>query len=859
MKHSELSGKFRLTSRWGGVAAATLLAIALAGCGGGSDGAAGAAGTPGAPGAPGAAGPAGPAGKDASAVLAIPSNTVAATPDAAAAWAALAPQVTVTSVTINSPPVVKFTVKDATGKPIVGLGNTSKSSAQTVPVLTNFFFTLAKLVPAQSGTFSGKTISTEPSKWVTYLVTKPPSVAQKAGTLSATDSCDSATAPTVCGTYPTFDREGTLVDNGDGSYQYTFYRDIKQAAAQVASLTDSANGLSKKADLGDVSYDATLTHRLGIQISGAAPGTGANNPSGSGTGAPAGVNMVNTANAWYDFVPAGGTPTATREVVKIDSCSECHAGKGLAHGAARKDPNYCVTCHTDQIKYSFNAGEATSTNGGMTLTGTTRPTTAILGGRAIGNYPNMVHKIHMGEGLIRTGYFFNADGAGKFNDVLYPQPVTNCVKCHDGSATAKNKTANGDNWKNVPSMVACGACHDGIDFATGTGVTRGDMANDLAAGLPVGTTRSGHVGGAQADNSACNLCHSSANIPVYHATVDMTGANGRGGYPLNTAQDVPTPGYPAGQGPSIPLASQLNLPAGALKIDYQIKSASIATVAGVTKGSIVFRIMKDDPANRAAAMTPVTLNATGYLIDNLDGAPGLYFAYSLPQDGIAAPADWTSSIHASVKDVRDSLAKGTLSGPDASGYYTATLAQPIPAGARMVTAGLGLDYAGFVQLNLPTYPKGIRLREPVFQIKAATGNTDDGKANVARRSIVSADKCNSCHGQLGVSPSFHSGARNNGEGCAFCHTPSTPGGHGASGWSVQVKNLVHSIHASSKRAQAFTYQATTANPTGFQGVTYPGVLNKCEQCHVQAATTSAPRPTPQPCRTCCGRLIPSAI
>ena len=41
-------------------------------------------------------------------------------------WAKLEAEVTVTSVTIASPPVVDFSVKDAFGTPIVGLGNASQ-------------------------------------------------------------------------------------------------------------------------------------------------------------------------------------------------------------------------------------------------------------------------------------------------------------------------------------------------------------------------------------------------------------------------------------------------------------------------------------------------------------------------------------------------------------------------------------------------------------------------------------------------------------------------------------------------------------------------------------------------------------
>jgi hypothetical protein len=64
--------------------------------------------------------------------------------------------------------------------------------------------------------------------------------------------------------------ESTLVDNGGGSYTYTFKRSITGGAgsqqAIVAAATDSGN--NRKADLGDLSYDPNLTHRVAIQLSG---------------------------------------------------------------------------------------------------------------------------------------------------------------------------------------------------------------------------------------------------------------------------------------------------------------------------------------------------------------------------------------------------------------------------------------------------------------------------------------------------------------------------------------------------------------------------------------------------------------
>ena len=228
-------------------------ALLLQGCGG-SDGQAGPAGAAGAPGSAGAAGP------DAKATVKLASLSTAA-------WADLAPTATVTKVTISSPPVVEFKVMDANGNPVLGLAdNTSKSATATVRGYTNIAFALAKLVPGTNGS---------PSKWVNYVVFSTPTVAQKAGTVAANASCDSTTAPTWCAGRPTTDNQGTLVDNGDGSYKYTFLRDITKAKEIVASLKDAADGSYKNVDAGDLTYDPSLTHRLVIQISGSARGTAA--------------------------------------------------------------------------------------------------------------------------------------------------------------------------------------------------------------------------------------------------------------------------------------------------------------------------------------------------------------------------------------------------------------------------------------------------------------------------------------------------------------------------------------------------------------------------------------------------------
>ncbi len=627
---------------------------------------------------------------------------------------------------------------------------------------SNVSVIMAKLVPGTKGA---------PDQWVSYTyrtekatsTVGPGGKAVLASATQATTDAKQTDAALLA---------AQLAYNDAGYYTYTFSTDIKDPT--------KTNG---------VTFEPSLTHRVALQLS---------------YKNKAGATVV--VNPYFDFtVDASGNAVAvtdsakTRKVVDISSCNECHS-KLAMHGGGRVDTQYCVLCH--------NAG-TTDANSGNVL-----------------DLRTMAHRIHAGEHVKELfgkdytiwGY---RDSKFDFSEVTYPQPLTNCVKCHDGSkkdAAGKQLAAQGDNWKNVPSRAACGTCHAGIDFTTGKGATIGNAEADLDAGKAPGTTATGHIGGSKQDDTQCVLCHGAADIPVYHVTVDpkLSAANSRAWYtPAGTTTAV----APAA-------AAQLNMPEGVYKIDFEIKQVTVTGAAGAKKAKVVYRIMKDGK--------PATLNATGTLMDNIDGTPSVYVTYGVPQDGIATPADWNANTNATVKALRDGKFQ---TGPDADGYYTATLPTSatafIPDAATMVTGAMGINYGGLIQLKHAAYPNGILLREPKFAMKLADGYT-------ARRSIVSAAKCNNCHGQLGILPTFHGGARNNGEGCATggCHDANKNTGHtGASysfggGWSVQIKNMVHGIHGAKKREQAFTYEASAANPLGFDIVTYPGVLKNCEQCHV---------------------------
>jgi OmcA/MtrC family decaheme c-type cytochrome len=780
VKYSELSSKNRAGPQWLKFAAAGLLAVAIAGCGGGDDGATGPAG------ATGPVGATGPAGTPA-----VPTVQVAAL--SPAQWADAKFTGTITGVTIASPPVVNFKVTDAAGNPVVGLANTTKTATAKFASYPNVAFTIAKLVPGTNG---------DPSKWVSYNVT----------------SVETTTAA-VTASKPTTDNTGNLVDNGDGSYQYTFYRDITKVKDVVAGLTLTGNNVA--ADLGDLTYDPSLTHRVVLQLSGNARGTGTNTADGSNSGVTA-APLKNPVNAAYDFIPATGKAVvatdAQRNIVATAKCNECHDKLNALgfHGGSRNEIQICVTCHTDQRKYG-NA-EATTTATGYS------GNTYKIGNKAVGDFPPFIHKLHGGSVLKKTGYNY---ANILFNEIGYPQDIANCTKCHDGSATSTSATTTqGDNWKNVPSILACGSCHDGINFATGAGTTMAGAAT-------------GHVGGAKANNAQCVLCHDAVTIPVYHAAQIATPHNA-------TVQ------------------------AGLKNFKYEIKSAD----ATATNVKVVFKINMDGtPVTFLPAAAGMKNPLTGFT-----GGPGFLLAYAKTQDGVTTPADFNNlgrtnaqPISVNISDLLDTnkaLTSGTVAGPDASGYYTATIvgaANIFPAGSVMRTVAL---QSYFTQISPAAG------RHTLSVVKNVTGDT-------ARRSVIDPNKCGNCHEVF----EGHGGSRNIGLGsegivvCLACHNPGiVTSGRGIAdatlaaypftaaenatltSWDVvktavnaalgfpqvsnDFKDMIHGIHAGKDRTNPIRIarDRTPSAITLIDGkeIAFPGILNNCETCHKAGTYSNVP-------------------
>ena len=241
---------------------------------------------------------------------------------------------TVTQVTIpaGGKPIVDFTVTDIpANRGAVGLKNDG-SSASNVRV------GLATMEPASGGS---------PANWRSFI-----------------SKLSDGTGTT--------ERDGTLVDHGDGRYTYTY-------AFTPANVSIGT-------------YDATKTHRVSLQLSSSVNG-----------------RALPATNSSFDFVPAGGTPLV-RKVVSTASCNECH-GTLKAHGS-RIDTDYCVTCH----------------NPGTIYMGQTVDFAAMVHGihsahmRATMGTPGQ--------------YDYTVGASHNFSEVTYPQALNNCLKCHNGADMA---------------------------------------------------------------------------------------------------------------------------------------------------------------------------------------------------------------------------------------------------------------------------------------------------------------------------------------------------------------------------------------------------------------------------------------
>ena len=548
----------------------------------------------------------------------------------------------------------------------------------------------------------------------------------------------------------------------NGNDQATYERD--------GVLEDLGNGqyrytfetdITDPTQTGGISYDSSLTHRVAIQID----GFPAHNPI-------------------HDFVPAGGNVTVTREIVKTETCNTCH-NKLAMHGGGRIETQYCVTCH--------NPGTIDPDRGNTV------------------DFSVMVHKIHRGEHLpsVESGTPYQIIGfLGSVHDystVVFPQDIRNCTKCHDGS------TSEGDAWQ-TPNMVACGSCHDDVNFATGENHGEVQFPPD---------------GVAVTDNSECPICHTTGRAGTVVETHTIPEQLARAKFQFNIG-DVT-----GGDTPSIPISvtdpTNSDAPYDLTTDPFTGGGARLAVIIGW--GMIDFNNTGGTTNNGFPVFKPTA--AQPISIDPVD------YCGPAPSD-----TDWTC-----------------IPDTPTAGVYTLTKAAPLPASATG-TGRVGFEGHVAADFTTPTVFDDEVAVKSVVKDFVITGTL------TPRREVVDIAKCNNCHDFL----SLHGGNRNDEPAlCVICHnpnatdigrrpitgdTPVLPTTDGKVEEAIDFKTLIHGIHAGAQTnfdgSEGHGFRETGLVVWGFPGapcdafggppsnncehdfshVRFPGILQDCDTCHL---------------------------
>lgn len=736
------------------------LSLGLFGCSGddGATGPQGAAGAPGAPGAqgatgaPGSQGPAGPAagafgvhylGEVHNANMTL--SNISLTTDAA------------------GDAVVSFSAADSDGNAVAG-----------IPA-SNFSFVLADLVPA------GTTIKQPDGSTTTYSTPYFEQYASEAGT------------------------DGTLTDNGDGTYTFTF-------ASPMGDATAAAD-----AGLNADEFKSTDDQRLAISILGP-------KISGSYDHEPLVVNgtTYNNVAGFLDFsgVPAAGVSATKidpqRQFVTIQACEKCHGPNmdNAAHANRYRDTLFCVLCHSPL--YGGPTG-AHHEKGSL-----------VTDGRF---FPSLVHQIH--AAIDATNLPTDALGnplnsKNNFADVTYPQGnivttdandndngIANCAVCHSNPADQAGTEV--DNWKTHPTRQICGTCHVDVNFKTGAG----------------------HPGGAQNTDNGCVYCH-----PAEGHVSPATGAS------VTEAHDI---------APASALHPQpMDVPEFAVHISITDPANGTYYVAGETP-EVTVTLTKIDPATGEDTGTAVDPSVYTTLTSDATSAKGVSGgglssavlmvygprAKALPvlATGSTTDPDFQAAVAADptvTPEQEHSLLLPTTDRAvtaDANGFHYQLEAIPadLPAGTYMVQSQVS-DYGGVANDDYITGSTGL--------INIQIG-TDTVQAKVA------GDACVNCHGntRMHIAGKYAHDVPFNTDYCLACHDQS--GNHGD-----QISNRVHAVHSANDNGDLSNY-ANGANGGAFTlsrswDTTYPQELTRCQTCHNSGDSTWNTNPYEQPCFGCHG-------
>jgi OmcA/MtrC family decaheme c-type cytochrome len=693
---------------------------------------------------------------------------------------ASAPAVTFTGITVNSPPVVSFTVKDSAGKPVTGLKLSDPADTSACGG-SNVTFAIAKYDGDNwQNLISRQRFDTSTS-------------GQQAVVEGTTDPTPATTASAGVGT----------LDEVNGVYTYHFATDVS-APVLMANAVGYAS-LGRVANNGNLAVkDGHTVHRVALQLCFVDPVTHATekvNPymdftlGADGKGVP--------------FKDLQGNLKPAIQVVDRASCNECHQNfalhnKDLGNDPTRADfgiytdPQVCVMCH--------NPGSSDYQTG-----------------NAI-DFKLMVHKFHMGKRLTKA-YTVGTTTAA---NLLYPQDQRNCVKCHDASENAAHRTSHGSNWIAKPSKNACFACHDDYKDAGSKWQTFHAQYANLA-GMTV----------TQPDlipDHICQSCH-----------------NALGGVAQTSAKEHEVQEWVRGENYEFKIWGVTKTSNNTLTVEYSVRNPKTGTDYDIMDPAYQYTIV-----NTAGTTTTRTFRF---------GALNMLFGWNTTDyanDGAIGRA-WNSSCTIAPTasptcDATTGLPKAGTAGALTRGQPPAINVMFDPTVQRVGTSNRFRLTSTALPVDKATGTVAVAFQGRVSEKKDANTSWSIPVKNVVsyfamsgsvveRRQVVSAAKCNACHGRnlaftnvTTFKPGLggHGGSRTDPEVCVICHNGNNPlngtvvseGQVTQYAESADFKRMIHMMHI--EQGGNYPVWPKELLTTGSAAGKYAG-LKRCDVCHVNGS------------------------
>jgi len=292
----------------------------------------------------------------------------------------------------------------------------------------------------------------------------------------------------------------------------------------------------------------------------------------------------------------------------------------------------------------------------------------------------------------------------------------------------------------------------------------------------------GHEGGVMEDNSGCTICHSeggfAGSVLESHQIKLQVAANAFKFNILDIQNTAP------GEFPEVTFS--VTDPESGDAAYNILADPEFTAAGGASRVAIDIAWSSTDYTNEGAGSgvaNPVSINPLSTAIDNSDG---------------------TFTVNSTVAIPTDQTGSGAIG---IEGH---------PA--------VDLDGDGIFSERVP--------------VKGEVGYFAITDTDVApRREIVSLEKCLDCH----VNLISHGSNRNDSiELCVMCHNPSstdlnrrpTSATDGLAEQTVDMKYMIHAIHASEKRENPYILYGFGGTEHDFSSAGYSGILNNCETCHL---------------------------